>query len=63
MEQVLGGEGDSGPSAADLSEYDTKPATPTKEAKSAPTKAAPKLAEVDDEDGDVMSFFKKIAED
>lgn len=59
LEMVLGGEGDNGPSAAEIAE-DFVP-TPSAAPKAQPTKAAPKVATVDDDDDDVMGFFNKIA--
>jgi hypothetical protein len=60
LETVLGGETDSGPTAAEMAEDPI----PTREAKPAPSKPAPKVPEVTDEDDDdVMGFFQKIAND
>jgi hypothetical protein len=58
LEQVLGG-GTTGPSASEMSE---KESIPSVQAKPEPTKSAPKVASVDeDDDEDVMGFFQKIA--
>jgi hypothetical protein len=59
LEQVLGGLGDSGPSASEMAEEPI----PVVEAKSTPTKSAPKIPEINEEDDDVMGFFQKIAND
>jgi hypothetical protein len=56
LEQVLGGTS-TGPTASELSEDPI----PTAKAKSEPTKSAPKVASVDEDDEDVMGFFQKIA--
>lgn len=64
LEQVLGDAGDSGPSAADMADTDVE-TPPSLPAKTAPAKAAPKVASVDadEDDSDVMSFFASIAND
>ena len=59
LEQVLGGLSDSGPSASEMAEEPI----PAMQAKSEPSKPAPKIAEVNDDDDDVMGFFQKIAND
>jgi hypothetical protein len=60
LETVLGGEDNSGPTAAELAEDPI----PAMQAKTAPAKPAPKIPEInDDDEDDVMGFFQKIAND